>query len=153
MLCSIEFPTKSCIAWNETTLGNWSTTMKKTNSSWKQCWEFAHLIPEQIAIFLSKNERMSDSLKWMSDSLICSFLVSDLSDSLTIAHFLWVTWANCSWLLIFGERPERFAHITYLIWAKWAIHSHRSPKEKKWAKMSDSFIFSIKFFKIVYKTY
>ena len=30
----------------------------------------------------------SDSLKKMSDSLIRSFLVSDLSNSLTIAHFL-----------------------------------------------------------------
>ena len=29
------------------------------------------------------------------------------------AHFWWVTWAICSWLLIFGERPEQFAHITH----------------------------------------
>ena len=54
----------------------------------KQGWEFAHLISARIARFLSKNERMSDSLKKMSNSLIRSFLVSDLSDSLTIAHFL-----------------------------------------------------------------
>ena len=53
-----------------------------------QGWEFAHLISERITHFLSKNERMSDSLKKMSDSLIRSFLVSDLSDLLTIAHFL-----------------------------------------------------------------
>ena len=60
-----------------------------------QGWEFAHRFSEQIALFLSKNERMSnslkkmrDSLKKMSDSLIGSYLVSDLSDSLTIAHFL-----------------------------------------------------------------
>ena len=38
--------------------------------------------------FLFENEQMSDSLKKMSDSFICSFLVSDLSNSLTIAHFL-----------------------------------------------------------------
>ena len=43
---------------------------------------------ERIARFLSKNERMSDILKKMSDSLIGSFLLSDLSDLLTIAHFL-----------------------------------------------------------------
>ena len=36
---------------------------------------------ERITLFLSKNERMSNSL-------IRSYLVSDLSDSLTIAHFL-----------------------------------------------------------------
>ena len=35
--------------------------------------------------FLPKNEQIA---KKMRDSLICSFLVSDLSDSLTIAHFL-----------------------------------------------------------------
>ena len=53
-----------------------------------QGWEFAHLISERIARLLSKNERMSHLLKKMRDSLIRSFLVSDLSDSLTIAHFL-----------------------------------------------------------------
>ena len=53
-----------------------------------QGWEFAHRFSERIARFLPKNERMSDSLKKMSDSLICSFLVSNLSNSLTIAHFL-----------------------------------------------------------------
>ena len=53
-----------------------------------QGWEFAHRFFEQITRFLPKNERMSDSLNKMSDSLICSFLVSDLSDSLTIAHLL-----------------------------------------------------------------
>ena len=78
-----------------------------------QGWEFAHLISEQIAQLLSKNEGMSDSLKKIGDSLIRSFLLSDLSDSLTIAHFLWATWANRSGLLIFGELPERFAHIAH----------------------------------------
>ena len=61
-----------------------------------QGWEFAHLISEQIACFLSKNERRSDSLKKMSDSLICSFLVSEMSDSLTS--------------LISSERPEQITH-------------------------------------------
>ena len=61
-----------------------------------QSWEFAHRISERIACFLPKNERMSDSLKKMSHSLIRSFLVSDLSESLTIVHFLWATWANHS---------------------------------------------------------
>ena len=44
-------------------------------------------------------QKMSDLLQKMSDSLICSFLVNYLSDSLT--------------LLIFGERPERFTHIAH----------------------------------------
>ena len=53
-----------------------------------QDWEFPHRFSERIAHFLPKNERMSDSLKKMSNSLIHSFLVSNLSDSLTIAHLL-----------------------------------------------------------------
>ena len=51
------------------------------------------------ARFLPKNERISDSLKKTSDSLIHSFLVSNLSDSLT--------------LIIFGEQPETFPHIAH----------------------------------------
>ena len=50
----------------------------------KQGWEFAHRFSERITRFLRKNEQMSDSLKKMSDSLLRSFLVSDLSDSLTL---------------------------------------------------------------------
>ena len=63
--------------------------IKKENSMYDyQGWEFAHRISERIARFLPKNERMSDSIKTMSDSIIHSFLLSDLSDLLTIAHFL-----------------------------------------------------------------
>ena len=56
-----------------------------------QGWEFS--VFYQIARFLRKNEQMSDSLK--NEQFTChSFLVSDLSDSLTkrgnerIVHFL-----------------------------------------------------------------
>ena len=31
----------------------------------------------------------------------------------SFAHFWWATLANCSWSLIFCERPERFAHIAH----------------------------------------
>ena len=58
------------------------------NPSFLQGWEFTHRFSERIARFLPKNQRMSDLLKKMSDSLIRSFLVSDLSNSLVIAHFL-----------------------------------------------------------------
>ena len=43
------------------------------------------------SFFLPKNEQMSNWLKKMSDSLIRSFLVSDLRDSLMIAYFLLAT--------------------------------------------------------------
>ena len=76
----------------------------------QQGWEFAHRFFERIARFLPKNEQMSYLLKKMSDSLIRSFLVSDLSDSLTIAHFLWAPWANRSRTLIWFKRNERWAN-------------------------------------------
>ena len=48
-------------------------------STCQQGWEFAHRFSERIARFLPKNEQMSDFLKKTSDSLIRSFLVSDLN--------------------------------------------------------------------------
>ena len=53
-----------------------------------QGWEFAHLIFERIARFLSKYERMSDSLKKKE----------------RFTHSL-----------IFGEQNERFAHIAHFL--------------------------------------
>ena len=63
----------------------------------------------------------------------CSFLVSDLSKSLMVAHFWWATWAICS-------------HRSFW-WGTWAIRSHCSLKKRESANCS--------FFKIknVYKTY
>ena len=74
-----------------------------------QGWEFAHLISERIAAFFLKNERMRDSLNKMSDSLIHSFLVSEMSDLLTS--------------LIWFEQNERFTHIAHQKKRKWAIRS------------------------------
>ena len=77
---------------------------------------------------------------------IFDFLTKNCCVNCSFAHFCWVTWANCSWLLIcherairswsffWYERPEQFAHshsfvlsdlsesltVPYLIWAKWA---------------------------------
>ena len=118
----------------------------------ERCERMAHFAHQKWATMsdslrsLRGNERMSDSLKKMSDSLIRSFLVSDLSQSLTIAHFLWATWANCSWSLIFGQRNERLpqiahfklsdlsdslmvAHLSWAIWAncsQWLIWFERN---------------------------
>ena len=38
--------------------------------------------------------------------------------------------------LIFGERPERFAHTAHFWWATWAIHSHSSLRKREWANCS-----------------
>ena len=70
----------------------------------------------------------------MSDLLIRSFIISDLSESLTVALLSWVTWAIRSQSLFCHEQPERFAHsrsfilsdlskslkVTHLIWVIWA---------------------------------
>ena len=58
-------------------------------------------------VFWEKMSKWAIHSKKMSDSLIfgerperflhsCSFLVSDLSDLLTVAHFWWATWVNHS---------------------------------------------------------
>ena len=47
-------------------------------------------------VFCEKNERMNYLLKKTRNSLIRSFWVSNLSDSLMVAHFWWATWAICS---------------------------------------------------------
>ena len=63
---------------------------EKTNENLivkNQSWKFAHWFSELIARFLQNNEQMSDLLKKTSDSLIRSFLVSNLSESLMVAHF------------------------------------------------------------------
>ena len=41
----------------------------------------------ELLVFLQKNWQMSDSLKKISNLLICSFLVSHVSEYLTVAHF------------------------------------------------------------------
>ena len=68
-----------------------------------QGWEFAHRFSERIARFLRKNEQMSNSL-------ICSFLVSDLSESFMVAHFLVSNLSDLLTLLIYHELPEQIAH-------------------------------------------
>ncbi len=80
-------------------LGIRSSDIRANRSFFAQKW-----VNERFA---QKNERFTH----------LPFLVSEMSDSLTIAHFLWAPWANCSWSLIFGEQPERFAHIAHFWWA------------------------------------
>ena len=63
--------------------------------------------PSEYLIFCKK---MSELAIHSKKHAICSFLVSDLSDSLMFAQFWWAIWANRSWSLSFVEQPERFAH-------------------------------------------
>ena len=90
-----------------------------------QGWEFAHWFSERIACFLPKNEQIRDFLKKISNSLI------------------------------FGERPERFAHdrsfsLSDLSKSLMVAHffvsdlSDSLTSLTKKEEMSDSLIFSIK---------
>ena len=97
----------------------WAAKWSIRQYSVHQGWEFAHQFSERIPVYLQKNEQMSDSLKKKSNSLICSFLVSNLSNLLKVTHF--------------GERPEQFAHIAYFWWGAWAICSYRSIKKRELA--------------------
>ena len=84
---------------------------------------------------------MRDSLKKTCNLLIRSIIMSDLSESIKVAHLSWATLVICSFvmsdisdLLICHERPEQFAHshsfvlsnlsksltVAHLIWAIWA---------------------------------
>ena len=58
--------------------------------------QIAHLL-----IFGKRPERIAHS---------CSFVMSDLSDLLTVDLLIWATWAIRSQLLICLERSEQIAH-------------------------------------------
>ena len=99
-------------------------------SIWIQRWGLqAHLNPCRGEVLGPSEPRGSSVHQIPEVRSSVHFLVSDLSDSLTIAHFLWASGANRTWSLIFGELPERFALIAHFWWATWAIHSH--PHQKR----------------------
>ena len=92
----------------------------------KYCMILVQFFWANGSFFLAKEQ--------MSNSLICSFIISDLSKSLMVTHLSWATWAIRSWSLFWHEQPERFAHspsyvlsdlresltLAHLIWAIWA---------------------------------
>ena len=74
--------------------------------------------------------------------------------------FLAKKWANewfnkknerFTYSLIFGEQPERLAHIVHFWWATWAIRSHCSLKNREW--VNHSFFKKLTVHKIIQKAY
>ena len=62
--------------------------------------------------------------------------MSDLSDSLTVAHLSWATWGIRSQSLICLDWSERIAQSCFLIWAKWAKLANERMSEwanERWA--------------------
>ena len=84
-----------------------------SRATWANCSRllFCHERPEQIALCsLFVKSDGSESLKLLKKRVNEQRLVSDLSESLMVAHLSWVTWAICSRSLFWYERPERFTH-------------------------------------------
>ena len=98
--------------------------------------------------YIQFKKKIIEKLANCSFSLISSFLVSNMSDSLTIAHFLWAMWANrsgCSLKMSDVSKSlrsltknEQFTHIAP---RKWAIVSESLRSLTKNEQMSESLIF------------
>ena len=149
-----------------TGLFSYNKTVNLNAVNGQQGWEFAHLFSERIARFLPNSEPMSDSLSHsflvsdLSDSLNSSerpslrslilgeqleriansrsYLVSNLSETLTVAQFWWATWAICSHRSDGLSDCKQIAQFAHQIWAneqtahvfgkKWVISS-----ENRWS--------------------
>ena len=88
------------------TRGGASATLKKRErNGWIFCFLktskklYKTFFLSELLIFCNRKRKMSDSLKKTSNSLIRSFVLSDLSQSLTFAHLSWATWAIRSFFL------------------------------------------------------
>ena len=104
---------------------------------YKKCtkkYDFSQIFLSESFVFCEPKSKWAIWLEKTSDLLIHSFIMSDLSESLTVTHLSWVTWVICSWSLFWHEQPEWFAHrrsfvlsdlsesltVTHLILAIWA---------------------------------
>ena len=56
-----------------------------------------------------------------------SFVLSDLRDSLTVAHFLWATWVIAHYRSFVLSNLSKSITVAHLIWAKWANEQIPSP--------------------------
>ena len=108
----------------------------KKNSKNIQKYDFfwIFLSYSNCSFFVSKreNERFAHLLicpEWPEQMAhICSFVMSNLSVFLTVAHLSWATWANWSHLLICPEQFERMSKWAISKWANsqpWPQHFTR----------------------------
>ena len=67
----------------------------------QQGWEFAHWFVLRIARFLWEKEQKCDSLAiFFKQIALALFTKSNVSESLTVALFLWATWEICSGFVV-----------------------------------------------------
>ena len=100
-------------------------------SSWSRAGNSLIGFLSKLLVFLQKNEQMSNSIKKTIDSLIRSFLVSNLNDLLTsliknegmsnLLIFFYVQKTNQKiWFIIlvkFSWANRSFAHLSWVTWA------------------------------------
>ena len=103
---------------------------KKIQKMFQKIW-FKLNKNEWIARFCEQKSEWAIYSEKTSYLLIRLFIMSNLGESLTVAHLSWATWAIRSWSFFLHERPERLAHcrsfvlsdlsksltVAHLIWA------------------------------------
>ena len=67
---------------------------------------FIQIFLSESLVFCEQKSKWAICSEKRSNLLICSFIMSDLSKLLTVAHLSWRTWAIHSRLLFWHERPE-----------------------------------------------
>ena len=85
---------------------------------WKQGWEFDHQFFELFAWFLWAKEQKSDTLVQKSNRSSLSFVMSDLSGSLTITLLFRATWVIRSRSLFKKERLSEERWERFPLWHK-----------------------------------
>ena len=84
---------------------------------------FFRIFLEPIDHFYEQKRKWVICTKKQSYSLICSFVLIDLSELVKFIHLSWATWVMCSQSLICPEQPEQIAHICLFVLSdlsKWA---------------------------------
>ena len=76
--------------------------------------------------------------RFAKKKLIHSFIVINLSESLTVALLSWTTWAIPSWSLFWhDEQPENSLIVAHLSWAIWANRSQSLIWSDRYERMSE----------------
>ena len=111
----------------------------------KKCtkrYDFSQICFSALLIFCEQKSKWAIAQK-MSDSLICSFIMSDLSKLLTVPHLSWATWAICSQYcnsFVLSNLSESLTVAHFSI-ATWAICSQalNCSERSEWINHSCSF--------------
>ena len=105
---------------------NWSFLYKKNLQKFTKKYHFSQICLSESLVFCEGkservNKRFTQKNEWYAHLLIYdeqpvkivhsrSFVMSNLSNSLTVALLTWATWAICSQMLICPEQSEWIAH-------------------------------------------